>query len=58
MKAVCDYGSKLGVSSRGNGDIITGPDGEPTVDEDSYETEIKNIIPGRETVLSAFLIVL
>ena len=37
LKAVCDYGSKLGVSSRGNGDIVDGPDGEPTVREDTYE---------------------
>ena len=30
------YGYKLGISSRGSGDLITGPDGEEEVDPDTY----------------------
>lgn len=36
LKTVLDYGSVVGVSSRGQGDIIESADGEK-VDEDSYE---------------------
>lgn len=36
LKTLCDYGSKLGVSSRGGGEVIT-RNGETFVDEDSYE---------------------
>ena len=36
LKAILDYGSVVGVSSRGQGDIIESVDGE-RVDEDSYD---------------------
>lgn len=36
LKSIVDYGSVVGVSSRGQGDIIESSDGE-RVDEDSYE---------------------
>lgn len=36
LKSLCDYGSKLGVSSRGGGDIVT-RDGEEVVDENTYD---------------------
>ena len=36
LKSIVDYGSVVGVSSRGQGDIIESADGE-RVDEDSYE---------------------
>lgn len=36
LKSLCEYGSKLGVSSRGGGDVIT-RDGVQYVDEDSYD---------------------
>lgn len=36
LKSILDYGSVVGVSSRGQGDIIESTDGE-RVDEDSYE---------------------
>lgn len=36
LKTLCDYGSKLGVSSRGSGDTYTGMDGNEEVDPDSY----------------------
>ena len=31
------YGYKLGISSRGSGDLITGPDGEEEVDPNTYQ---------------------
>jgi len=31
------YGYRLGISSRGTGDLITGPDGEEEVDPDTYQ---------------------
>lgn len=36
LKSLCEYGSKLGVSSRGGGDVLN-RGGESVVDEDSYE---------------------
>lgn len=36
LKSILDYGSVVGVSSRGQGDIVESADGE-RVDEDSYE---------------------
>lgn len=36
LKSLCDYGSKLGVSSRGGGDIIS-DNGQDYVSEDSYD---------------------
>lgn len=44
LKALCDYGSILGVSSRGNGDVITNMDGSETVDPNTYECECFDIV--------------
>jgi hypothetical protein len=45
LKTLCDYGSTLGVSSRGNGDLVTDPDtGEEMVDPDSYDCECWDIV--------------
>lgn len=35
-KCLCDYGYKLGISSRGSGDTYTDMDGNESVDPDSY----------------------
>lgn len=39
LKTLCDYGCKIGVSSRGNGEVIKNYDGTETVDEDTYNCE-------------------
>lgn len=38
LKTLCDYGCNIGVSSRGTGDIIDGPNGDE-VDPDTYVCE-------------------
>ena len=37
LKCLCDYGYKIGISSRGTGDIVTDYDGNESVDPDTYE---------------------
>jgi len=44
LKTLCDYGSTLGVSSRGQGDIVTDYEGNETVDPDTYECECWDIV--------------
>lgn len=39
LKTLCDYGCKIGVSSRGGGDTFEDYDGNETVDSDTYEFE-------------------
>ena len=39
LKTLCDYGCNIGISSRGQGDVITGLDGRDEVDPDTYECE-------------------
>lgn len=39
LKTLCDYGSTLGISSRGSGDLITDYDGNEAVDPDTYNCE-------------------
>ena len=39
LKTLCDYGSTVGVSSRGQGDLITDANGNECVDPDTYECE-------------------
>lgn len=51
LKSLCDYGSRLGVSSRGGGDVIY-RDGENYVDEDTYEFVAFDIV-GLPAVKSA-----
>lgn len=44
LKALCDYGSILGVSSRGTGDVITDDEGNEMVDPDTYDCECWDIV--------------
>ena len=44
LKTLCDYGSTLGVSSRGSGDTYTGFDGNEEVDPDSYTCQGFDIV--------------
>ena len=39
LKSLCDYGSTLGISSRGSGDLETDYDGNESVNPDSYSCE-------------------
>ncbi len=39
LKALCDYGCNVGISSRGQGDLITDLDGNEAVDPDTYDCE-------------------
>ena len=43
LKSLLDYGCVMGVSSRGQGDIVTTEDGEK-VDEDTYEFECFDVV--------------
>ena len=43
LKSLVDYGSQMGVSSRGEGDIIQGNDGEE-VDPDTYEFSCFDVV--------------
>ncbi len=51
LKTLCDYGSKLGISSRGQGDLVTDYNGDESVDPDTYECECWDVVlvPGVET---------
>lgn len=44
LKTLCDYGSTLGVSSRGSGDTYMGRDGNEEVDPDSYTCQGFDIV--------------
>ena len=44
LKTLCDYGSTLGVSSRGSGDTFMGRDGNEEVDPDSYTCQGFDIV--------------
>ena len=50
LKALCDYGCKIGISSRGQGDLITDDEGDEAVDPDTYDCECFDavLIPGVE----------
>lgn len=39
LKTLCDYGCKIGVSSRGSGEVSTNFDGTEDVDPESYECQ-------------------
>lgn len=39
LKALCDYGSNIGISSRGTGDVHTDANGDEIVDPDTYNCE-------------------
>lgn len=50
LKALCDYGCKIGISSRGQGDLLTDDNGDEEVDPDTYDCECFDavIVPGVE----------
>ena len=39
LKSLCDYGSTMGISSRGSGDVITDYNGDESVDPSTYNCE-------------------
>lgn len=43
-KTLVDYGYKLGISSRGNGDVYEDGDGTETVDEDTYDFQAFDLV--------------
>ena len=55
LKTLCDYGSTLGISSRGTGDVIEGEEGEE-VDPDTYDCECWDVVvvPAVESARLAF----
>lgn len=44
LKTLCDYGSTLGISSRGTGDLYTDDEGEEAVDPETYDCECFDIV--------------
>lgn len=44
LKTLCDYGTTVGVSSRGTGDLITDMNGNETVDPDTYDCECWDVV--------------
>ncbi len=50
LKALCDYGCNIGISSRGQGDLIADDCGDGAVDPDTYECECFDVVlvPGIE----------
>lgn len=44
LKTLCEYGTTVGVSSRGTGDLYTDEDGNEAVDPDTYECECFDIV--------------
>ncbi len=44
LKALCDYGCKVGISSRAQGDIITNYQGEEEVDPDTFDCECFDVV--------------
>lgn len=50
LKSLCDYGCNIGISSRGQGDLITDDDGDEAVDPDTYDCECFDavLVPGVE----------
>ena len=44
LKTLCDYGTTVGISSRGTGDLYTDENGNEAVDPDTYECECFDIV--------------
>ena len=44
LKTLCDYGTKIGISSRGEGDVIDDYDGKEAVDPDTYSLETFDMV--------------
>lgn len=57
LKTLCDYGCKIGVSSRGQGDVFSDYTGEEVVDEDTYNCECWDavLIPAVKTARPALV---
>jgi uncharacterized phage infection (PIP) family protein YhgE len=51
LKTLCDYGSTIGISSRGTGDVVEDENGNEMVDPNTYEFECWDVvlIPAVET---------
>ncbi len=51
LKTLCDYGTTIGISSRGNGDVFTNDEGQEEVDENTYDCQAFDfvIVPAVET---------
>jgi hypothetical protein len=44
LKTLCDYGSTIGISSRGTGDVIQDDNGNEVVDPNTYEFECWDVV--------------
>lgn len=44
LKTLCDYGTTVGVSSRGTGDVIEDENGDEIVDPDTYDCECWDVV--------------
>lgn len=44
LKSLCDYGTTVGISSRGSGDLYTDDDGNEAVDPESYVCECFDVV--------------
>lgn len=44
LKSLCDYGTTVGISSRGNGDVFENEEGQEEVNEDTYSCEGFDIV--------------
>ena len=57
LKAFCDYGTRIGVSSRGSGDTYQDYDGQETVEPDSYDCECWDavILPAVKAARPAYM---
>lgn len=57
LKVLCDYGTRIGVSSRGNGDVIEDFNGNETVDPETYECECWDfvVIPAVEAARMTYV---
>lgn len=44
LKALCDYGTTVGVSSRGNGDLVEDMNGDSSVDPESFDLTCWDVV--------------
>ena len=44
LKTLCDYGTTVGISSRGTGDLYTDENGDEAVDPDTYQCECFDVV--------------
>lgn len=44
LKCLCDYGFKMGISSRGTGDVVSDFSGHESVDPDTYQFEAFDVV--------------